>query len=166
MFFPRFFGEATYPNDGSIAEHLTRLSDHVTKTGWIGDWIAGGDWNETFEGSWASTMALLHDGWQGNVDLLDSSRWEGSFLQASAASALRTSPIGPAGEYRTHACGDTGSCRIIDYFMGSVEMSPLTACIEKISDHKIISTEIKIECVATQEEFHFKNLLPPSSENP
>ena len=34
------------------------------------------------------------------------------FLQASAASALTTSPIGPAGEYCTHACGDTGSCRI------------------------------------------------------
>ena len=112
------------PCDGCVQEHHCRLSNFFTQSGWNGDWVAGGDWNEVFEGSWASTLALMQGGWQCEVGLVESTRWNGS--------------------------------RTIDYFMGTPDMSPMTACFERLSDHKIVRTEIDVVCEKVEEELHFK----------
>ena len=112
------------PSEGCVQEHHCRLSNFFTQTGWTGEWLAGGDWNEVFDGSWASTLALMQGGWQCETDLVESTRWSGS--------------------------------RTIDFFMGTVEMSPMTTCYERLSDHKIVRTEVDMLCEKIEEELHFK----------
>ena len=112
------------PQDSVIPEHIRLLGDHYSSSCWRGDWIAGGDWNECYDGSWVHTLTLLLDGHQCDTGLTSSTRWEGS--------------------------------RVIDYFVGSLPMSPLTTRLERISDHLIVRTEVEFECKKSVDVLHFK----------
>lgn len=55
--------------------------------------------------------------------------------------------------------------RVIDFFIGSVTMTPLNTRLERISDHMIITAEFKVECVKSSDECRFKkdpNFLKPT----
>ena len=111
-------------NGESIPEHISSINDMFLEIGWTGEWIAGGDWNETFSGSWAASLCLMHGGWQNDVSKVSSARWEGK--------------------------------RCIDYYMGTAEMSPLSTCLERISDHMIVRTSYSVDCAVPSEECRFK----------
>ena len=66
------------PSDTTIPEHMGQINDLMVEIGWAGDWIAGGDWNEVFVGSWAATFTMMWGGDQCQIPEGLSTRWEGN----------------------------------------------------------------------------------------
>lgn len=59
-------------------KHLTALEDFMQRLDWRGKWLMGGDWNECWDESWISTLALLQGGIVQDLELIPSSRWDSS----------------------------------------------------------------------------------------
>ncbi len=64
------------PREEYITEQACKCQDYMEQIRWKGKWVLCGDFNETFSGSWISTLAVIYGGWQAEHSL-QSTRWAG-----------------------------------------------------------------------------------------
>lgn len=66
------------PVEEKIQLQMSIFMEMWEKVAWQGKWLWLGDFNETFDESWAATMCLMQYGWLADYGSTVATRWSGS----------------------------------------------------------------------------------------